>query len=114
VSRAAADTCCVPPTGSESAAGVTSTEVTGSTTVMVAVPEIPSTVAVMDADPFATPVTVPSALTVAIVGAELLHVTERRSVRSAPAVFRIVGVRTSVRPRGTRRLAGANVTDAAR
>ena len=82
--------------------------------MIAATPEIPSTVAVMDAVPLATPVTVPSALTVATVGAELVHFTVRRSVSVMPAALRRIALSTSVRPLGTRSAAGVSVTDVAR
>ena len=113
-SRADAVTCCVMPTDSVADGGVTRTVATGSTTVMAATPDLPSTVAVMEAVPLAMPVTVPSAFTVAMVGAELVHVIARRSASSIPPALRMDAVNTSVLPRGTRTAAGVSVTEAAR
>src|SRR5207244_4238923 len=60
--------CCVGPACTLADAGVTVTEATGApATVIVAVPLLPSLVAVMVTDPTATPVTRPLPLTVAMV-----------------------------------------------
>src|SRR5919197_1324620 len=77
-SRGVAVSCAEPFTWRFSVAGLTSTDVTGTfTTVMAAVPLLPSLVAVIVAEPTFTAVTRPAALTVATDGALLAHVTVR-------------------------------------
>src|SRR5256885_11690278 len=64
------------PTLSRPAAGVTSTDATGTPdTVIAAVPLLPSLVAVMVAEPTAMPLTRPAPLTVATAGLPLPQVT---------------------------------------
>jgi hypothetical protein len=73
-------------------AGVTVTLPTGIfVTVTADVPLLPSLVAVIVADPAATPVTSPVALTVAIGGAPELHVTTR-PVSTPPIESSVVAV----------------------
>jgi len=70
--------CTVCPTCMLAEAGLTTTEATGTeVTVIAAVPLFPSLVAVIVADPAATPLTSPFAETVATAGALLVHVTTR-------------------------------------
>jgi hypothetical protein len=80
-SRGVADNCVVAPTCTLAEAGVTVTELTGTTgavvTVILAVPLRPSLVAVIVADPGAAPVTSPLPLTVAMLLLLLDHVTTR-------------------------------------
>src|SRR5439155_21442572 len=78
VSLRVAASCCVAPTWRLAFAGLTVTDATGTgVTVIAAVPLLPSLVAVIAAEPVATAVTAPLALTVATAGASLAHVTER-------------------------------------
>jgi len=68
----------VPLAGSVAVAGLTSTEATGTgATPTVALPLLPSVVAVIDADPTASPWTSPLPFTLATAGALLCHVTVR-------------------------------------
>jgi hypothetical protein len=77
-SRVVAVSCVVCPTLTLAEAGATLTDATGtSVTVTVAVPLFPSLVAVIVAEPAATPVTTPLDETVAIPVLELDHVTAR-------------------------------------
>src|SRR6266480_1017113 len=107
-----AESCCVPPTTIVAAAGLTVTEATGTTiTVIAAVPLLPSLVAVIVAEPAATPVTKPLLLTVATAVLLLDHVTTR-PVRVPPAESLVTAESCRVPP--TKRLAdaGLTVTDA--
>src|SRR5712692_3782094 len=73
-----AASCAVRPTSIFAVAGLTVTDATGTpVTVTAAVPLLPSLVAVIDAEPGATPVTSPLAFTVATVPLLLDHVIER-------------------------------------
>src|SRR5438876_4772989 len=73
-----AESCRVPPTKRLADAGLTVTDATGTiVTVMTAVPLLPSLVAVIVAEPAATPVTKPLLLTVATAGLLLAQVTTR-------------------------------------
>jgi hypothetical protein len=77
-SRAVAVSCTVWPTVTLGAAGETLTDATGTgVTVTLAVPFFPSLVAVIVAEPTATPVTTPLGETVAMPVLELDHVTAR-------------------------------------
>src|SRR5437016_7220514 len=79
-----ATNCTVWPTDTLADAGLTLTEATGMiVTVIVAGPALPSLVAVMVAEPAATPLTSPLPLTVATDEFELPHVTVR-PVRAIP------------------------------
>src|SRR5712692_3611657 len=70
--------CNVAPTRTLAIAGLTVTDATGTlVTVTVAVPDLPSLVAVIVAEPAATPVTNPPVLTVATAGTLLAQVTTR-------------------------------------
>ena len=80
-------------------------------TVIVAVPLIPSTVAVMVAVPAATAETVPVAETVATAGVLLLHVTAR-PVSDAPAASRAVAVSACTPPITREAVAGVTTTEA--
>jgi len=91
-------------------AGVTLTLATGTgVTVIAAVPAIPSDVALMLAVPTATVVTSPVALTVATVGALLLHMMVR-PVRTAPAASRGLAVSCCVVPSTKLAVAGVTLT----
>jgi hypothetical protein len=77
-SRVVAVSCTVRPTATLGVAGATLTDATGTgVTVTLAVPLFPSLVAVIVAEPAATPVTTPLEETVAIPVLELDHVTAR-------------------------------------
>ena len=100
----------MPPTTTLAEAGVTLTLATGTgVTVIVAVPVIPSTVAVIVALPAATAVTTPAALTVATAGVPLLHVTAR-PVSAFPAASRAPATRDCVPPTTTLAEAGVTLT----
>jgi hypothetical protein len=93
-------------------AGETLTVATGTgVTVTLAVPLLPSLVAVIVAEPAATPVTTPLDDTVAIPVLELDHVTVR-PVSTLLFASRVVAVSCTVRPTVTLGVAGATVTDA--
>src|SRR5437773_554307 len=93
-------------------AGVTVTVATGRfVTVMADVPFFPSLVAVIVAEPAATPVTNPLALTVATVVSLLTHVPAR-PVRGVPFESFGVAVSSVVAPTVTLAVAGLTVTDA--
>src|SRR5947209_14107317 len=111
-SRGVAVSCTAPPVWSVCDAGDTVTVATGTgVTVMLAVPLLPSLVAVIVAEPAALPVTSPLALTVAIVVLLLAHVTTRPDSGVPLPSF---GVATSctVPLTGTLAVAGATSTDA--
>src|SRR3989454_3325992 len=93
-------------------AGVAATDATGTTlTVSAAVPFVPSLVAVIVADPAATPVTSPVPLTVATPVLLLAHVTTRPVSAVPPASFGVAESCT-VCPTCTLGAAGLTVTDA--
>src|SRR5713226_9237078 len=79
-------------------------------TVMVALPLLPSEVAVIVAEPTATPVTRPLASTLATVGVPLAHVTTRPE-SGAPVASCGVAVSCSVPPTETDPVAGLTTTD---
>jgi len=111
-SRRVTASCTVPPTATLVDAGDTLTVATGATvTVMADVPLFPSLVAVIVAEPAATPVTRPVVFTVATAVLLLLHVTTR-PVKALPAASRGVAVSCTVCPVITLADAGATVTDA--
>jgi hypothetical protein len=100
-SRVTAVPCVVSPTRNVLAASVTLTVATpGGVTVIVCDPDLPPMVAVIAVEPGATPVTRPAALTVAIVGVALSHVTGR-PVRALPFTSIAVAVSCSVPPIAT-------------
>ncbi len=100
----------VAPTDTLAAAGLTVTLATGTlVTVMVAEPLFPSLVAVIVAEPAATPVTKPLALTVATAGLLVAQVTAR-PLRAVP--FESFGVAVNWAVALTVRLAGFTVTAA--
>src|SRR6266516_350047 len=104
--------CIVWPTCTDAVAGVTVTDATGTVlTVIVAVPLCPSDVAVIVAEPAATPVTSPLALTVATAVLPLDQLIVRPESELPFASF---GVAASciVWPAGTDAVAGLTVTDA--
>jgi hypothetical protein len=110
LSRALAVSCCVAPVSTLTVAGVTLTVATGTGwTVMLAVPLLPSLVAVIVAVPEATPVTTPVLLTAAMVGVLLLH-EMLRPVSGAPDASRVAAVRGVVAPIRTVALVGATTT----
>src|SRR6266516_6798538 len=82
--------CCVAPTPTVAAVGLTLTEATGAGfTVMAALPPFPSLVAVIFAAPAATAVTRPAFETVAAAGLSLDHVTIRPLNRLPLASYRL-------------------------
>src|SRR5882762_909135 len=110
-SRVAAESCCVAPTARLADAGLTVTVATGTVvTVMAALPVLPSLVAVTVADPAATAVTRPLALTAATAGALLAQVT-MRPLRGAP--LESWGAAASCKVAPSRRLATVGVTTTA-
>jgi hypothetical protein len=114
-SRKVTASCTVPPTATLVDAGDTLTVATGATgatvTVVADVPLFPSLVAVIVAEPAATPVTRPLVFTVATAALLLLHVTTR-PVKALPPASRGVAVSCTVCPVVTLADAGATVTDA--
>src|SRR5882762_745484 len=104
--------CPVWPTGTLDAAGLTTTDATGTfVTVTVAEPFFPSLVAVMVAVPAVTPVTRPLPLTVATAALLVAHVTAR-PLSAVPPASRGVAVSCPVWPTGTLDAAGLTATDA--
>src|SRR5881396_2947873 len=104
--------CTVAPTSTTAVAGLTVTDATGTiATVTLAVPLFPSLVAVIVADPAATPVTSPAADTVAIAVFELVHATAR-PVSTFPAASFGVALSCVVAPTKTFAVAGLTVTEA--
>src|SRR6266581_208663 len=94
------------------AAGLSVTDATGTLdTVTTAVPLCPSLVAVIVADPSATPVTTPLADMVAIVRFELAHATTR-PVSTFPAASLVTAVSCTVPPTYRFGAAGLTVTAA--
>jgi hypothetical protein len=79
--------------------------------VIAAVPLFPSLVAVIVAEPGATPVTSPTPDTVATAVLSLAHVAVR-PVNTFPAASFIVAVNSTVSPIGTVAVAGVTVTEA--
>jgi hypothetical protein len=111
-SRSVAVSCAVCPTGTLASVGATLTDATGGGgTVTVAVPLCPSLVAVIVAEPAATPVANPLALTVAWPALLLAHVTTRPD-SALPLASRGVAVSWIVCPTLTLDDAGATSTDA--
>src|SRR2546428_699016 len=107
-SLSVAVSCTVPPRYMLGAAGLTVTDATGTfATVTAALPLLPSLVAVIVTVPAATPVTRPLAETVASVGFELAHATDRPA-STFPAASFGVALSCSVPP--TRRFANAGLT----
>ena len=107
-SRVVAVNCCVPPMLSAALDGLTVTVATGiATTVAAEVPLFPSLVAVIVAEPAATPVTRPALDTVATAEFDDVHATVR-PVRTRERVSRVVAVNCTVPPCDT--VAGAGVT----
>src|SRR5260370_1123951 len=103
-----AESCSVAPTNTLAGAGLTVTLATGTfSTVMADVPLIPSLVTVIVAEPAATPVTTPLALTVATAVLLLPHVTTRPA-RATP--FTSFGVAVSCCVAPTSRLVAAGLT----
>src|SRR6184192_1602847 len=104
--------CTVAPTSTTAVAGLTVTDATETiATVTLAVPLCPSLVAVIVADPAATPVTSPAADTVAIAVFELVHATPR-PVSTFPAASFGVALSCVVAPTKTFAVAGLTVTEA--
>src|SRR5206468_1171691 len=93
-------------------AGLTVTEATGTiVTVIAAVPFLPSLVAVIVAEPAATPVTRPVVLTLAIAVLLLAHVTTR-PLKILPAASFVTAASCWVPPTLTLADAGLTVTEA--
>src|SRR6266516_4470546 len=104
--------CTVWPTCTDAVAGFTVTDATGTVlTVIVAVPLCPSEIAVIVAEPAATPVTSPLALTVATAVLPLAQVIVR-PVRVLPFASLGVAASCTVWPTCTDAVAGFTVTDA--
>src|SRR6266516_6034893 len=104
--------CTVRPTWTDAVAGFTVTDATGTVlTVIVAVPLCPSEIAVIVAEPAATPVTSPLALTVATAVLPLAQVIVR-PVRVLPFASLGVAASCTVWPTCTDAVAGFTVTDA--
>src|SRR2546422_404295 len=104
--------CTVAPTSTTAVTGLITTDATGTfATVTVAEPLFPSLVAVIVADPAATPVTRPPDDTVATAGLPLVHVTARPA-RMFPAASLSVAVSCTVPPTYTFGTVGLMVTDA--
>ena len=101
----------MPPTETVADAGLTATDATGTPTVIAEVALLPPLVAVIVADPTATPLTSPLGETVATVGALLVHVTTR-SVRAFPLASRGVALNCTVPPTGTVADVGLITTEA--
>src|SRR5215510_3779841 len=105
----------VDPTATDALAGLTVTVATGggadAVTVIVAVPLLPSLVAVIVAVPAATPVTSPPLLTVAVPVAPFDQVM-LRPVRTLPFASLVVAASWTVFPTATEALAGLTVTEA--
>ena len=107
-----ADSCLVPPIAMLAAAGPTVTEATGTImTLMVAVPLLPSLVAVIVTEPTVTPVTKPVPLTVATARLLLAHVTAR-PVSVLPAASLVTAESCLVPPMPMLAEAGLTVTEA--
>src|SRR5437879_42045 len=107
-----AESCTVCPTCTLGVAGLTVTDATGTlVTVSAEVPFTPSLVAVIVAEPAATPLTTPLPLTVATAELLLAHVTTRPVNTAPPASFGVAESRT-VCPTCTLGAAGLTVTDA--
>src|SRR5438552_1975726 len=104
--------CTVPPTYMLGAVGLTVTDATGTfATVTLAVPLFPSLVAVIIADPAATPVTSPAAETVAIAVFELVQLITR-PLSTLPAASLVTALSCVVAPTKTFAVAGLTVTEA--
>src|SRR2546427_46285 len=100
------------PTCTDAVAGFTVTDATGTVaTVIAAVPLCPSEVAVIVAEPAATPVTRPLALSVATAGLPLDQATVRPASELPFASF-VVAANGTVWPTCTDAVAGFTVTDA--
>src|SRR5689334_1601049 len=111
-SRATAVPCVVSPTSNVVAAKVTLTLATpGGVTLIVRDPVFPPMVAVIAAEPAATPVTRPASLTVAIAVLALVHATGR-PVRTLPLASCAVAVSWSVPPTETSDAGAVTSTDA--
>src|SRR5882762_805524 len=104
--------CVVAPTVRLAVAGLSVTEATGTfVTVTADVPLFPSLVAVIVADPAATPVTSPLALTVATAALLVVQVTAR-PLRVVPLASFGVAVNAVVAPTVRLAVAGLTVTEA--
>src|SRR5947199_83486 len=107
-----AESCWMPPAVMVAAAGVTATDATGtSVTVAVAVALFPSLMAVMVAEPAATPVTRPVEETVAVAGALDVQVIARPESTVPAASFRLAASCT-LAPTSTSAVAGLIPTEA--
>src|SRR5438876_735282 len=104
--------CTVAPTSTTAVAGLTVTDATGTfATVTLAVPLFPSLVAVIVADPAATPVTSPAADTVAIAVFELVQLITR-PLSTLPAASFVTALSCVVAPTTTLAVAGFTTTEA--
>ena len=104
--------CTVPPAYMLGAVGLTVTDATGTfATVTLAVPLCPSLVAVIIADPAATPVTSPAADTVAIAVFELVQLITR-PLSTLPAASLVTALSCVVAPTTTVAVAGFTTTEA--
>src|SRR5437660_4930369 len=104
--------CTVWPTGGLAVAGATVADDTGTPdTATLAVPVLPSLVAVIVLEPGASAVTTPLPFTVAIAVLLLDHVTAR-PVRTPPAESSVVATSDTVPPTSTLAEAGATLTEA--
>ena len=103
------------PIVSDALAGVTSTEATGAggadVTVIAALPDFPSLVAVTVAEPAATADTKPALSTVAIAGSLVVQLTAR-PLSVLPAESWVVAVSCTLPPGASDALAGDTTTDA--
>src|SRR5437867_1675036 len=104
--------CTVAPTSTMAVAGLITTDATGTLATLIAAdPLFPSLVAVIVADPAATPVTSPLADTVATAAFPLVHGTAPPA-RMFPAASSSVAVSCTVPPTYTFGTVGLTVTDA--
>src|SRR6266849_3506611 len=110
-SAVVAVSCTVWPTSTVGVGGATVTDATGGMTVSAAVPGCPSLVAVIVAEPAATPVTSPVGLTVATVALLVVHVTVR-PVSTLLAASLVVAVSCAVPASPIVAIGGETVTDA--
>src|SRR6266566_1612822 len=107
-----AESCRVPPTAMVADAGLTVTAATGTiVTVVTAVPLLPSLVAVIVAEPAATPVTKPLLVTVATAGLLLAQVTTRPA-SELPAESFVTAESCCVAPTAMLADVGLTVTEA--
>jgi len=110
VSRGVAASCTACPADTLADAGLTATDATGTTVMVIAdVPLFVSLVAVIVAEPAAAPVTSPLTFTVATPGLLLAHVTVRPD-SGAPVESRGVAVSCTACPTAALAVAGVTAT----